>query len=291
MKSILVPLRGHDHEAETIRVALRLGSLDHAHVRCLVARPSAETLAVAFARQGMADSEPVLREAAATARRAEIRVRWVIQAALAELGAPEVGPREPAAEGFSCAIATTDALIAEATAAEAPFHDLIIYEPCRGPWRDLLLAPQVVDDPVLEAVLRSAARPVLLGCRKLRDGLPRSIGVASGRGASAARAASAALPLLRRSPSVQVMRVEIGGPADDHDPLVDYLARHQVAASLERQDPAGKSIAAALVTLAIERDLDLMVMGGGRAIAGSATLSSVAAAVLHQAPFPLLLGP
>ena len=291
VKSILVPLRGHEHEAEAIRVALRLGSLDHAHVRCLVARPSVETLAVAFARHGVTESEAVLREAEATARRVEHRVRWVVQAAMAELGAPQVGPRETPAVGFSCAIATTDALIAEATAAEAPYHDLVIYEPCRGPWRDVLMAPRAVNDPVLQAVLCTAARPVLTGCGKLRDRLPRSIGVASGRGASAARAASAALPLLRRSPLVQVMRVAMASSADEHDPLVEYLARHQIAASLEQQDPGGKSVAATLVTLAIERDLDLLVMGGGRCMAGDGNFCAVAATVLRQAPFPILLGP
>lgn len=293
LKSILVPLRGHDHEGEAIRVALRLGNLDQAHVRCLVARPSIETLAAAFTRQGMAASEAVLREAEASARRVEHRVRWAVQAALAELGAPEVGPRQPASEGFSCAIATMDALIAEAVAAEASFHDLVIYEPHRGPWRDLLLSLQAVDDdPVMAAVLRSAARPMLTGCRKLRDRLPRSIGVASGSGASAARAASVALPLLRRSPLVQVVRIEEGMAAEDRDPLVDYLTRHRVAASIDRRDPGGKSIAAALVTFAIERDLDLMVMGGGRAVAGlEKGFSAVASAVLAQAPFPILLGP
>lgn len=292
LKSILVPLRGHDHEGEAIRVALRLGKLDQAHVRCLVARPSIETLAAAFTRQGMAVSETVVREAEASARRVEHRVRWAVQAALAELGAPELGPRQPAGDGFSCAIATTDALIAEAVAAEASFHDLVIYEPHRGPWRDLLRSLQAVDDPVMAAVLCSAARPMLTGCRKLRDRLPRSIGVASGSGASAARAASAALPLLRRSALVQVVRIEEGMAAEDRDPMVDYLTRHQVAASIDRQDPGGKSIAAALVTFAIERDLDLMVMGGGRAMAGLENgFSAVAATVLAQAPFPILLGP
>lgn len=290
LKSILVPLRGRDHEAEAIRSALRLGRAEDAYVRFLAARPSIETLAAGAERAGVACSEAILREAETSARRAEHRIRWAVQAAVVELGAPVFGPAERGGPGFGCAVATADAVIAEATATEAPYHDLVIYEMDRGPMRDVLLTAHSVDDPVMDAVLRQAGRPLLLGCRTLRDRLPRAAALACDDGAAAVRAVSAALPLLRQSETVQVIRVRTEADRDqERDLLLDYLHRHRIEASAEHIDPRGKSVAGALVSAVIERGLDLMVMGAGAGSRGSAKASSITRYVLRYATFPVLL--
>jgi nucleotide-binding universal stress UspA family protein len=288
LKSILVPLRGYDHETEVIRSALRLGRAEGAHVRYLVARPSIETLGLAADRQGVGCSEPMLREAEAAARRAEHRIRWAVQGAVVEFDAPMIGPGERAAPGFACAIATVDELIADAAAREAPYHDLTLYEPDRGPLRDVLLSAYAPDDPVVDAVLRRAGRPILLACRFMRDRLPRSVALACDGGASAARAAAAALPLLRHAQTRQVIRIGTA-PGRERDPLRDYLHHHGIDAASEHLDPAGKAIGAALVTAMLELNFELLVMGAGASVRGHGTASLIARHVLRYATFPVLL--
>jgi nucleotide-binding universal stress UspA family protein len=108
----------------------------------------------------------------------------------------------------------------------------------------------------------------------------------------AARAVSAAMPLLTNARRVVVVGVEEGGTPwpGALDAIVDQLAWHGIDAASRAPTRDGRSTIDVLVASAREHNADLMVMGGyGRGHAREVLLGGCTQAVIEAADIPVLL--
>lgn len=137
--------------------------------------------------------------------------------------------------------------------------------------RDLSIFPLAAEDydrrALAEALLFASGRPVLLlpegGTRQLPSSF-RIAAVAWDHSRAAARAVADALPLLRTAKQVHV--VTVVGEKRLHRPdsgveLCKHLARHGLEVTFDRIEAKGRAIGDALEAHAVERNVDLLVMG------------------------------
>ncbi|HSK41508.1 MAG TPA: universal stress protein, partial [Arenibaculum sp.] len=143
----------------------------------------------------------------------------------------------------------------------------------------------------LEAVLFGSARPILLAPETPPATIGRTVAVAWDGGMEAARAVTAAMPLLIRAETVHLLTAE---PQDTRsaqsERLADYLACHGIAARVTRFDPAGEPVGAALMARASQAGADLVVMGGyGHSRVRELILGGTTRYVLGHAGLPVLM--
>lgn len=120
------------------------------------------------------------------------------------------------------------------------------------------------DNSVALDILMEAGGPVLFIPYTHRGALPLSrIGIAWDGGRLAARAVRDALPLLAKADSIQILSInEPAAATASAAALSDYLAQHGLQARIERSSADGNAIQPALLSLAADCSLDLLVMGG-----------------------------
>jgi nucleotide-binding universal stress UspA family protein len=144
----------------------------------------------------------------------------------------------------------------------------------------------------VESVLLESGRPALVVPDAARSSAPgRRVLVAWNATPQAARALSAALPLLRQADSVYVASWSSQPPRAPCSglPVEAFLARHGVGAEVHAHRPSGH-VGDELVALARRLEVDLVVMGcygHGRArewVLGGATRS-----MLQALPVPVLM--
>lgn len=169
----------------------------------------------------------------------------------------------------------------------------------RARTRDLCLVPIMSrldgQRSIAEAVIFDSGRPVLVFAPGQAN-LPAEPGLAMiawDGSRAAARAVADSLPFLARCREVIVVTVlneksEAGpGQADD---LVRHLGVHGVAAAAVEVDAAGRKIGPVLEAFAIERDVDLVVMGAyGRSRLREFVLGGATGHMLRDPKRPILL--
>ncbi len=143
----------------------------------------------------------------------------------------------------------------------------------------------------VDAALFESGRPVLLVPPKLADAtVGKRVGLAWDGSREAARAATAALPFLRRAERVTVMTCREDGREARPSELVGFLAGHGVKAetwAFKREDG---SVGKALFAEAGEAGVNLMVMGGyGHSRFREMVLGGTTQYVLETAEIPVLL--
>jgi nucleotide-binding universal stress UspA family protein len=120
------------------------------------------------------------------------------------------------------------------------------------------------DNSVALDVLMEAGGPVLFIPYTHRGALPLArVGIAWDGGRLAARAVRDAMPLLHKADSIQILSInEPAAATASAVALSDYLAQHGLQARVERSTADGNAIQPALLSLAADCSLDLLVMGG-----------------------------
>ena len=137
--------------------------------------------------------------------------------------------------------------------------------------RDLAIFPVNPEDPgqrsLVEALIFESGRPVLLLPETTTRQLPSSFdraAVAWDHSRPAARAIADALPMLQAAKHVHVVTVvdekHLRKPHSGVE-LCKHLARHGVEVTFDKTPAEGRSIGEVLEGYAIERDIDLLVMG------------------------------
>lgn len=149
---------------------------------------------------------------------------------------------------------------------------------------------------LVEETLMSLGRPALLvPYIGAPEGFGRRVLLAWDASREAARAASDALPLLRRAEHVQVLCVNpkqgIGGHGEE--PGADIalaLARHGVKAEAQHVIDRSLEVADVLLSRAADQDADLMVLGAyGHSRIRELVLGGVTHSLLRQMTIPLLM--
>lgn len=122
------------------------------------------------------------------------------------------------------------------------------------------------DTDLPEAVAIASGRPVIV---VPHIGYTRPIGgnvlLAWNASAQAAHAATAAVPLLAKAKSVTLLVIDGSGSSDHgEEPGADaarWLTRHGVKVSVLRESSGGADVGSIILSRALDRDIDLVVMG------------------------------
>lgn len=120
------------------------------------------------------------------------------------------------------------------------------------------------DNSVALDILMEAGGPVLFIPYTHHGALPLSrIGIAWDGGRLAARAVRDAMPFLAKAESIQILSInEPAATMASAAELSTHLAEHGLQARIERSTADGNAIQPALLSLAADCGLDLLVMGG-----------------------------
>ncbi|HTW69345.1 MAG TPA: universal stress protein [Acetobacteraceae bacterium] len=145
---------------------------------------------------------------------------------------------------------------------------------------------------LLEAALLSSGRPVLIAPARAPQHLGRRIAIGWKDTPEAARAVSAALPLIGAAEAVTVISVQEDGGQDDGSAarLSHALLWHNQATTLQVVPPGGADPAEVLLSAAAKAGADLLVMGGySHSRMREAVFGGVTRHVLRASPLPVLM--
>ncbi|MEI9990995.1 MAG: universal stress protein [Rhizomicrobium sp.] len=266
---VLISLSGTPADEAALDTAFAVAAPFGAHVTALFATPDArEAVSAADLREAV----PVRGERIAGAREqtrlafagAARKADAVVRTAVEKYGTLSASYRE--ASGAA----------ADALAEAALFADLVVFPhgAAQGPLR-----------PAFVRVLTQSEKPVLLAGAVARA--PARIAIGWDGSLPSARALTAALPLLKKAKTVELLTIgePVGIPASD---AVDYLALHRVTASLRPLSSAPVPIGRML--LAGAAGADLLVLGAyGHSRLVERIFGGVTAHVLEHADMAILL--
>lgn len=124
--------------------------------------------------------------------------------------------------------------------------------------------PEPMRRPLIEAVLLESGVPVLV-VPNIMKGTPKFDHALVGwdGSATAAAAVHAALPLLAKAKTVDVLIVDTGGEltAETGYDIGDYLARHDMKVEVSRLASGGIPVADTLLNFVSDKSIDFVVMG------------------------------
>jgi len=273
LKQLLVHADATPQFAQRLEFACRLAARHGAGVTALYASPSAsEALPVA---SGMGPGLAVKRENLQDTELA--RARSVFE------------QLRPA--GLAADWAEIHAFpLATAFAGRALYADLLVlgqHGPGEG-WSTLMPAD------FLETVIALSGRPALvLPYTSARPGLPGNVVIAWKPGRGAARAVTAALPILRGANAVHI--VSWGGDAEEDGEgegpnIVSYLKAHGIESTWHREGAEPANLGDVLLSRAFDLQADLLVMGCyGHARAYEWVLGGASRTVLKSMTLPVLM--
>jgi nucleotide-binding universal stress UspA family protein len=261
IKTILVAVAGTEQTRPALDTGVTLGLALSAHVECLKVHPDPAEVAAQAAKVNkasdmvVADMTQTLREGEAqrtrSAREAFDRVCDREKVAFAD--------RPGTVRGASASWREQTGYEVEQVTARARVHDLLIVEHPSGGGGFLPLAAG--------AILFGSGRPMLVAPPRRRNSLTGTIVLAWKDCPQAARALSAALPVLSKAAEVLVLgvneapqrREELNVSLDD---VVAYLGWHGIGARRSVVEATEVPAVESLLAAAHGAGADMLVMGG-----------------------------
>ncbi len=182
-------------------------------------------------------------------------------------------------------IAWTD----EAIGRRARYADLTVVGP-------EMLARETLKDKVIEGVLFSSGKPLLLLPEGSRPTIkPSRVMIAWDSGVEASRAVRESLEILAGAEEVRIALVdpaegESGHGAEPGADVATYLARHGVKVTVDRVPSQGKTVASVLRQHAVDTAAELLVMGGyGHSRLRERIFGGVTKSMLDSPPLPIFM--
>jgi nucleotide-binding universal stress UspA family protein len=258
MKTIFVPVGGGESDAVVMDTALAVATplqahLTFTHVNVSAAEAARHAPHAAFARgpaihSAMAELE---REGTARSATADRHVREFCRKSGISLS-----DKPDRSHGVTASWREEQGGALARLVFYARHHDLTVVARPRK--------PNGLPPDRLEVLLLQSGRPLLITPAQMRVPPLDSVVVCWKESADAARALSAAMPILRHANNVHVVAVAEGGAdaMSGLSELVQQLKWSDVAADYAVVSPLGRSMADTLVGAARERDAGLIVMGG-----------------------------
>lgn len=288
-RRILVSLTGFESDGAALDTAYLVGRLFDAHLDCICARPGPAQIAIGAspfeigaamnAAELIADlqKENELRTKNARLSFESFCKKWRVP--LAE------GPS--ANDGVSAAWREISGDEVETTIAEARFHDLVV----------LGRPPQAtpLSTNGIGAVLVASGRPLLIAPKSAPENLAPTIAIAWKDRPEAARAVTAASPLLAKAQKVIVLTAD----EDDGKTTTRVQSAERVAAQFRRHGstsearlvvPGGRTLHDSILETAVASGADLLVMGGyGHSRLRELVFGGFTRHVLESSPLPVFL--
>ncbi|HYB56334.1 MAG TPA: universal stress protein [Alphaproteobacteria bacterium] len=279
IKTILAPITGYEATSAALASGMRLAKRLGAFVEVLHAQQNPRE-SVPFIAEGTLTSviNQYIAQAEKEAEARRVEAERICEEAARAAGVPATGPG--AALRF-------DSIFGSAAQEVST----------RGRVADLILVGRVPDDRevewrlMVEAALIESGRPVLLMPAATRELAGVSVAIAWNGSMEAARAASAALPILHLAKHILILSGAKDAPVEPSPSRVgEWLARHGIAAKRRSVALEGWPVGEQLVTEAAGAGAELLVMGAyghtrmRETIFGGATRS-----VLNESSLPVLL--
>jgi nucleotide-binding universal stress UspA family protein len=260
IKSILVPLQGHAADVEALSGAQSIARLFDAHIECLHVRPDPR-LMIAGATSGFpagvgagAFPAELWNVVVDADKRRAAQARQTFDAFCQKSGISV----DASTKGLGAAFREAEGDAAREITMSARYSDLAVFA------HDDLTSEVFWDTK--SHVIIGSGRPVLLVPAKVRlDGIS-TIAIAWKDTAEAARAVTAAMPLLHKAKTVVVMSAREGAAKVEDvlrsaEHVAGLLRRHDIAARAEHIPADDKGPAGALVARASALKANLLVMG------------------------------
>lgn len=283
-RKILVPLTGAARDSHVLAAAFEVAKAFGGHVAGMFVRPDPSEVLPYF---GEGVSAAVVQELMDTSRATTNRLINVARAALDEAargaGAATVDIAQ-AGIGVGASFHLREGPAAEVIAQEARLSDLIVFD-----------LPSDAKDPTtrttLESALLNGRKPVLLVPHRAMMIVGAKAAVGWDGGAAAAHAVSAAIPLLARAESIEILNVTSGSiDVAQMDRLREYLRLQGLSAAEHGINPGSQTTAAALIDGATRASAGLLVVGGyGHSRLREFVLGGVTRHVLTNATMPILM--
>lgn len=283
IRSILVPIGSSQDASDQIKTAFLTGKRVGSHVDVFHINPDPRDL-VAYVGEGVTGAiiEDLMtaaeQESTVRASRSETQYRAMVQAFnVTEASGPQ-------ATGFSTAFSKSTGRVYDLIALRGRLADLVA-----------IARPKKGDDAMIQATLEVAlmetGRAVLVTPPTAPAGLGDNVIILWSGAEEAARAVSAALPLLRAAKKVTATSFGsyARAPALASD-LARYLAWHGIRATAEEVAPLGRPVEEAVLAKVREAGTDLLVMGAyTHSRLRHLIFGGVTSAVLERAEIPVLM--
>jgi nucleotide-binding universal stress UspA family protein len=180
------------------------------------------------------------------------------------------------------------------------FHNVTGREPDevthRGRLTDLVVVAKPPPEPVggnpsaLEVAMFETGRPVLMAPPDLPDPFASKIAIAWDGSREAARALSAAVPLLRKATRVEIMTAQYGSIAAKPSDVARYLGQHGIEARTWAFAPGRDPIGKELMIQCAEAGSDMLIMGAyGHSRFREMVLGGATRGVIEGATLPVLM--
>jgi len=286
IKTVLVHLRGTKGDAATLSAALQVARPFGAHLECLHIRPNLAALISRAAPATMDDDtnaltkvvEHLQKESAESAQRAsDAFTEFCVHERIARGEFPTESAR------ISASFREDIGNELERLTAQSCRHDLIVVK--GGSPKDGGLGSDAVG-----RLLLNAGRPVLIA-PTVPAGAIRIVMVAWKDGPEAARAVTAAMPILERARRVYVVTAaEDDEHPSDQSGVVNHLQWHGLEAEAHHVEPRGRDAHDAVLETARAADADLLVAGAyGRSRLSEIVFGGFTEGLLEDASLPVLL--
>lgn len=281
-RKILVPLTGGERDRLVLTGAFDVAKAFGSHVAGVFVRPDPSEV-LPYLGEGVSAGvmQEIMDVSRAATKRASDVAHGTFSAAAIVAGAPADGAG-PA--GLGASFNTRDGLFDDVIATEARLSDLVVFE-----------APADAKDASLqsamEAALLNGGTPLLLVPHRQAAIVGTKAAIGWDGGAAAARAITAAIPLLSRAASIEILNVNTG-PIDtvQMDRLRDYLRLHGLASVEHGINPGGQGTASALIDGATRSGAGLLVIGGyGHSRLRELVLGGVTRHVFANATLPVFM--
>jgi nucleotide-binding universal stress UspA family protein len=289
MRKILVSLTGFESDAAALDTAYLVGRLFDSQLHCICARPAPgrtivgaspfEIGAAMNAAELIADLQKENELRTRNARLAFDRFckRW-------DIG---LGDGSGAKGGVSATWQQITGDEVETTIAEARYHDLVVVG---RPAEATALSTNGIG-----AVLVSGGRPLLVAPETSPENIAPTIAIAWKEGPEAARAITAAAPLLARAARVVVLTADEGDAkcaerVASEERVAAQLRRHGVTTEARLVVPGGRNLPDAILESARATGADIVVMGGyGHSRLRELVFGGFTRHVLEKCPLPVFL--
>jgi nucleotide-binding universal stress UspA family protein len=289
MKTILVPATGFPSDSAALETAYLCARPFDGHIECLHVQAGMSALmSEPFGSIAIGDGVPVGDYFSALALE-ESKLESAARRAFSEFcqkRRPQLSDAPSNSKQVTAEWREIDGFVPETIIREARFRDLIVLG--RAPAATNLGSSRV------EEILLSAGRPILLAPIQPPENLGAAIAIAWKETPEAARAVTAAMPLLGKAEKIVVLGVEEHATAASAIASCESLAQELRWNGFKVEtcwiDAEGRSTADALIKAASANKADMLVMGGyGHARLREFVIGGVTRAVIRSCPMPALL--
>jgi len=288
LKNLLVPLTGFENDRSALEAAFVMGFPFDANIEALHVQPEPMEIVLAAAKRQfgskMSNKELVLSLKHEAASRTQLAKAAFEQFFQRHFSAPAFGS---SASGVTTSWRQMEGNPVQDTVAEARYSDLVVL--ARAPEHG-----QFSPDSVAH-ILVGCGRPVLLVPEAELDAIGSTVAIAWKEKAEAARAVTAAMPLLKRAKKVVILTVDEEGSDTTRSTrsaqrLAGQLARHGLAAEGHGLAAEPQGAAAALVRKGKELGANLLVLGAySHSRVRELVFGGFTRTVLKNCDLPLLL--